>query len=215
MKVVVLAHTTNPIETIYRAFRICYSKDAPTEIKIPSEEKMKEFIYNHLDHESPLEHVNFTFAIEGVSRITEQQLTRHRLASYSIQSGRYVNKSTQEVNIPPSLLNNQKAFSTYMSASEVVRHTYDELVALGIPKEDARFINSQGQGTNIIATMNVRTLINFFGERICIRSQWEIRELAEKMFVGMNDILDLFTMNDMRKCGHTCTDCADGKTTCH
>lgn len=224
MKVKIIDHTENPIETIYKAYRICYSKDVPTEIKIPmtnnpltsaygtdipDTQKMLEFINKHSNHESPLEHASFTFAIEGVSRITEQQLTRHRIgASYSIQSGRYVNKSSSNIIVPKTIKNDEQALHIFLDTFEHIKNTYDSLVNLGIPKEDARFIMPQGQGTNIIVTMNVRELIHFFQERLCKHAQWEIRTMAEEMRKQTNEILPIFSIKSAMKCGKTCFECS-------
>jgi thymidylate synthase (FAD) len=222
MKVKIIDNTENPIITIYKAYRICYSKDVPTEIKIPIKkdiqlvncckpidyDKMLDFIKLHSNHQSPLEHISFTFAIEGVSRITEQQLTRHRIgASYSIQSGRYVNKSNVEPIIPKSISNNKYALAIFEDAIISSRTTYDMMVALGIPKEDARYVMPQGQATNIIMTMNARELIHFFQERLCIRAQNEIREMAELMRREVNEILPIFDRKDIMRCSKTCNEC--------
>lgn len=226
MKVEIIDNTKSPIITIYKAYRICYSKDSPTKIKIPKKEnvqlvncckpidydKMLDFIKAHSNHQSPLEHISFTFAIEGVSRITEQQLTRHRIgASYSIQSGRYINKSNVEPIIPKSISNNKYALAIFNDAIINSRTTYDMMVALGIPKEDARYVMPQGQSTNIIMTMNVRELIHFFQERLCIRAQNEIREMAELMRKEVNEILPIFDRKDIMRCNKTCFECDKDK----
>jgi len=217
MKVEIIDCPQNLIETIYKAYRVCYSKDAPTEIKIPTigasirnapdTQKMLDFIKSHISHESPLEHISFTFAIEGISRITEQQSTRHRLASFSIQSGRYVNKSNSDVVIPPTIIANKKAFDIFLDTMMFIKSAYDKLIALGIPKEDARYIVPQGQETNMIVTMNTRELIHFFGERLCKRAQWEIRDLAEEMRKQVNELLPIFDRKDVMKCGKSCNEC--------
>lgn len=222
MNVKIIDHSQNPIETIYRAFRICYSKDLPTEIKIPTMEtaigdvpdtqKMLEFIKKHMAHESPIEHISFTFAIEGVSRITEQQLTRHRIgASYSIQSGRYVNKSTSQIIIPKSIANDETNSALFKDCIGKCQIIYNTLLSMDVPKEDARYIMPQGQATNIIMTMNARELIHFLQERLCVRAQWEIRELAEEIRKQVNELLPIFNRKDIIKCGKTCWDCEEKK----
>ena len=194
MNIKILESTTNPIELIYKSYRQCYSKDIAREIEIPTIEttignvpdnqKMIEFIKDKLDkgHESPLEHVAFTFSIEGVSRVTEIQLIRHRLSSFSIQSGRYCNKSNIPIIIPNTIVNHQEAFTQFIEVEEIINHTYNKLIEMGIPKEDARYIMPQGQATNIVCTMNLRQLRHFLSERLCIYAQWEIRELANLMY---------------------------------
>jgi thymidylate synthase (FAD) len=222
MKVKIIDHTQNPIETIYRAYRICYSKDVPTEIKIPltinplssvapdipDKQKMLEFIKSHMNHQSCLEHASFTFAIEGVSRALTHQLVRHRLASYSQQSQRYVDGSNFDFIIPKTIKENQyNTISDYTHILEEIQKCYKDLISLGIPKEDARYILPNATTTNIIMTMNTRELINFLGERLCKHAQWEIREMAEEMRKQVNEILPIFNRKDIMRCGKTCNDC--------
>ena len=219
MKVELIDEPKNPIKTIYKAYRICYSEDLPTEIEIPQNTpncisykssgnyKMLKFIKSHAKHESPLEHCSFTFAIEGVSRITEQQLTRHRIgASYSIQSGRYVNKTNSKT-IKPKSIKNICDVTSFDDAIAFTKKTYDYLIQSGIPKEDARYLMPQGQATNIIMTMNVRELIHFMQERLCIHAQSEIRELAEEIRKQVNLVLPIFNREDIMKCGRICFEC--------
>jgi thymidylate synthase (FAD) len=133
-------------------------------------------------HVSVIEHASFTFSIEGVSRAMTHQLVRHRIASYTQQSQRYVTYDTLEKYVtPPSIANKAEAKKIFDETLERISEAYKELLALGIPKEDARFILPNAAKTNIIVTMNARELRHFFNLRCCMRSQWEIREVAIEM----------------------------------
>lgn len=183
-----MSYTPNPDELIAASARICYRDVAAKELLQAEEESLSRKLIAELfasGHMSAFEHVSFTFGIDGLSRVASHQLVRHRLASFSQQSQRYVSMSPdpEAVIIPPNIKANPNALRLY---SEAVRHsqeTYRELCAMGIPKEDARFILPHGHSTRLIMTMNARELHHFFGLRLCRRAQWEIRELARKMLI--------------------------------
>ena len=133
-------------------------------------------------HVSVIEHASFTFSIEGVSRVLTHQLIRHRIASYTQQSQRFVAYNTLEKYVtPPSILEHMEAKKIFDETLEKISETYQKLLKLGIKKEDARFILPNAAKTNIIVTMNARELRHFFNLRCCRRSQWEIREVATEM----------------------------------
>jgi len=178
VRVVLLTHTPNPIRTLYVAARTCYSDAGPSQIEAKDEEVMKRLIKNIYisGHESILEHVSFTFGIEGVSRVLTHQLVRHRLASYSQQSQRYV-KVRENYVIPPSIKKNKEALSIFEKGLNDINKIYENLINMGIPKEDARFILPNATKTNIVMTMNLRELIHTSELRLCFRAQWEIRML--------------------------------------
>ena len=133
-------------------------------------------------HVSVIEHASFTFSIEGVSRAMTHQLVRHRIASFTQQSQRYVTYDTLEKYVTPaSIRNNAEAQKIFDETLEKISETYQKLLKLGIKKEDARFILPNAAKTNIIVTMNARELRHFFNLRCCTRSQWEIREAAIEM----------------------------------
>jgi thymidylate synthase (FAD) len=133
-------------------------------------------------HVSVIEHASFTFSIEGVSRVLTHQLIRHRIASYTQQSQRFVAYNTLEKYVtPPSILEHMEAKKIFDETLEKISETYQKLLKLGIKKEDARFILPNAAKTNIIVTMNARELRHFFNLRCCTRSQWEIREAAIEM----------------------------------
>ena len=138
-------------------------------------------------HLSPFEHASFTFAVEGVSRVATHQLVRHRMASYSQQSQRYVGMTGNECVVPPSVEADARALAVFKEQIGSAQRAYDELVSLGIPKEDARFILPHGAETRIVVTMNARELHHFFALRLCRRAQWEIRALAREMLRAVRE----------------------------
>ncbi len=133
-------------------------------------------------HDSVIEHASFTFSIEDVSRSMTHQLVRHRIASYTQQSQRYVTYDTVEKYVTPrSIEENAKAKKIFNETLEKISKAYQDLIEHGVPKEDARFILPNSAKTNIIVTMNARELQHFFSLRCCTRAQWEIREVATEM----------------------------------
>lgn len=175
--------TPNPDETVYRAAIICYSKEYLPQTETPDPEKMAKLI-RHLyasGHLSTFEHASFTFAVTGVSRITTHQLVRHRMASFSQQSQRYVEMGEPDVILPPSVASNPDFSARFRAMAEEAHRFYAEMVEAGIPREDARFILPHGWSTRLVMTMNARELHHFFTLRLCRRAQWEIRDLARKM----------------------------------
>jgi thymidylate synthase (FAD) len=185
VNVTLLEHTPNPEQTVALAARLCYSPVSIGELREKLEtadiEKFLEKIMS-LGHHSVLEHVSFTFAIEGISRVTTHQLVRHRIASFSQQSQRYVSHTKHFASIiPDSIAANDEARRLFDSMSETVHAAYARLVELGIPAEDARYILPNSTETKIIMTMNARELLHYFGLRCCQRAQWEIRAMSIEM----------------------------------
>ena len=131
-------------------------------------------------HESVLEHAVFTFRVEGLSRAALAQLTRHRLASFSVQSQRYVRINGIDLVMPESIRNSD-FYEEARSLLEDVMNLYRRMVDAGIPAEDARYVTPQAVPTSLIMTMNARELRHFFSLRCCNRAQWEIRHLADEM----------------------------------
>ena len=132
-------------------------------------------------HESVVEHVSFTFRVEGVSRSLLAQLTRHRIASFSVESQRFCDMGEMPMVIPPSILQNPEILNDYAVAMDAVKAFYKKAIKAGIPKEDARYATPQAAVTNLALTMNARELRHFFSLRCCNRAQWEIRALADEM----------------------------------
>lgn len=141
-------------------------------------------------HYSVLEHLPLTFLIEDVSRVTEVQLVRHRIASYSIRSGRYTkaNNNKSWYQIPKSIKNNDSIAKLFTEMNENIYSFYTAMIEQGIPKEDARYILPQGLLTDIVVSMNARAFIEQCEKRLCKKAQWEIREMFTKMKECIKDI---------------------------
>jgi len=162
-------------------------------------------------HGSVIEHASFTFSLEGVSRAMTHQLVRHRIASYTQQSQRYVTYNTLESYvIPPSIEGNSEARELFDETLAKISGAYQRLLKQGISKEDARFILPNAAKTNIIVTMNARELRHFFNLRCCARAQWEMREVAVEMLKQARKAAPAL----FEGCGPTCVElgyCSEGK----
>lgn len=132
-------------------------------------------------HDSVLEHASFTFEIRGVSRVLLAQLTRHRIASFTVLSQRYVDQSNREYVMPTTIQNNDDLRDMYAEAISSLDKIYEAFIRRGVPKEDARYLLPQAITTDLILTMNARELGHFFSLRCCNRAQAEIRLLADEM----------------------------------
>ncbi len=188
MNVILLAYTPQPDALVAAAARICYKDVTASDLLKGEEENLSRKLIADLfksGHMSTFEHVNFTFGIDGLSRVASHQLVRHRVASFSQQSQRYVKMTAdpEAVVIPDTIKNNPEALKIFSSAVEISQKAYSDLVNLGISKEDARFILPHGHSTRLVMTMNARELHHFFNLRLCRRAQWEIHELARKMLI--------------------------------
>ena len=193
LKVILLRHTLSPEETIALSAKLCYSRSTIEDLRDKiSRKDQTEFIEKlmNMGHESVLEHVSFTFGIEGVSRVLLAQLTRHRIASFSVQSQRYVSYENGFGYILPESIEalGDEAVKAYSEQMETIEGWYREWqVRLGKQgeksNEDARFVLPNACETRIMVTMNARELLHFFSLRMCNRAQWEIRNMAEQMFL--------------------------------
>ena len=188
MNVILLSHTPDPDAIVAAAARICYRDVTAEELLQSEEKKLSRALIADLfmsGHMSTFEHVSFTFGIDGLSRVSSHQLVRHRVASFSQQSQRYVKMSAdpEAVIIPPTVRDNAEALSIFNEAVRKSQEAYRRMVEAGIPKEDARFILPHGHSTRLVMTMNARELHHFFSLRLCRRAQWEIHELARKMLI--------------------------------
>lgn len=208
MLVQLIAHTNDPEKTVAAAAKLCYS-DAHIETLLDglSPEKTSAFLQklSDLGHASPIEHASFTFGIEGVSRTFLAQVTRHRIASFSVQSQRYVRLEDFRYVIPPEIEAIPQAKAQFIESMNADAQKYLELVqtleqahterlmAEGLDEkaarakaskqanEDARFVLPNACETKMVMTMNCRSLLNFFNLRCCNRAQWEIRAVADEM----------------------------------
>jgi len=216
MKVNLLRYTEKPEKMIAVAARLCYSPVGVDELmeELSDEEvnKLVRFVIKS-GHLSTTEHINFTFAIEGVSRALTHQLVRHRMASYNQQSQRYVKfRDKFEYIIPTSIENNTDARKKYNDLVSGIHDLYKELLDSGINAEDARYILPNASETKIIVTMNGRELLHFFTVRCCNRAQWEIRKLAINMLKQVKKVAPVV----FEKAGPNCLRmiCPEGKFKC-
>lgn len=162
-------------------------------------------------HESVIEHATFTFLIQDVSRVLLAQLTRHRLASFSVQSQRYCGAQTMVI-IPDTVMERPEVLGRWMAALDMLHSVYDYSVQQGVPQEDARYISAQGTATKLMMTMNGRELRHFLSLRMCNRAQWEIRALADAMYKEVKRVAP----NMMFDAGPGCMRglCPEGKKSC-
>lgn len=184
MEVELLSYTPEPERVVATAARLCYAPQTAVDVWTGfTPEKQQEFLakLTTYGHYSPFEHAAFTFAITGVSRSLSHQLVRHRIASYSQRSQRYINEAAFAVVVPPSVAADPAAREEFDRIIGQIQAGYNRLTALGIPPEDARYLLPNACQTQLIMTMNARSLLHFFALRCCRRAQWEIRELAWKI----------------------------------
>ena len=220
MKIKILAHTPNPERVIALAGKLCYSQVGIDELndKI-SDEQVEKFItkLSDMGHMSPFEHASFTFAIEGISRNCSHQIVRHRLASFSQQSQRYV-KMKGEYVVPPYIYWHEELLLEFNHALEDADKAYNKLVE-GLMRygrtekeaiEDARYILPSACTTKMEITMNVRELLHFFKQRCCKRAQWEIREVAKEMLKQCREVSPILFKN----AGAPCSTCTEGELKC-
>lgn len=215
MNVELIQYTPDPEKVVAAAARLCYSPDpVPELLERLSDEKVAEFVRKlySMGHLSTFEHVSFQFSIDGVSRALSHQLVRHRIASYSQRSQRYVKEVGFEFVMPPSIQRNPEALARFEKVMETLQEDYRELLAV-VPAEDARYILPNACTTSLMATFNARSLLNFLEHRTCVRAQWEIRQLAEKMLKLVQDVAP----NLFAQAGPTCVSqgvCHEGSMSC-
>ena len=239
MKVKLITYTPDAEKLVAEAAKLCYAKsDIDTLSENLTPEKVESFLslLSDLGHESPVEHASFTFGIEGVSRALLAQITRHRIASFSVQSQRYVSKCDFTFVTPPEIEALPEAKDEFIRAmkedaehyeslrEKLMKHHLETNLAAGMDEasakkaaekkanEDARFVLPNACDTRIIMTMNVRSLHNFFRLRCCNRAQWEIRELACEMLKICRETCPLL----FAKAGPSCLwgKCSEGAYSC-
>jgi thymidylate synthase (FAD) len=184
MNVELLTYTPEPEQVVAAAARLCYSDASIGELLEKSRGERQAFLekITSLGHLSVLEHVSFSFGVEGISRACSHQLVRHRLASYSQQSQRYVSHRQRFAAVTPETIAAQPHLQErYQALLDRIHTFYAELLEAGIPAEDARFVLPNAATTKLVVTMNGRELLHFFSLRCCRRAQWEIQELAKRM----------------------------------
>lgn len=216
MNVELLQYPDNPERAVATAARLCY---APVGAKELMETMPPERVQSVLStimksgHFSTLEHVSYTFAVDGVSRALTHQLVRHRLASFNQQSQRYV-KFTEGVETvkPDTVFRDEEANRIFDEAINAVLEGYQKLLDAGIPAEDARYLLPNAAETKIVITMNIRELLHFFSLRCCNRAQWEIREMAHRMLALVKPTAPYIFMDAGAPCVRGT--CPEGKMTC-
>jgi thymidylate synthase (FAD) len=214
--VTLIEHTPNPELTVALAARLCYSPSSIIELREKlGTSDIEAFLDKimSLGHHSVLEHASFTFGIEGISRVTTHQLVRHRIASFSQQSQRYVSHKENFTSIMPDTISeNPDARQIFDVVSETVHKAYAQLIEMGIPAEDARYILPNATETKIIMTMNARELLHFFALRCCKRSQWEIRAMSVEMLRLVKKVAPVL----FREAGPGCVSgtCPEGRFCC-
>lgn len=216
LRVELLQHNAEPEKIAALAAKLCYSGAdlADLQEKVTNDEQtdfIKKLI--GMGHFSVFEHVSFTFGVEGVSRALTHQLVRHRLASYSQKSQRYVKAGEMFPFIMPhTVAENSEAQEIFNETINQISKAYNKLLDLGMPAEDARYLLPNACETKIIVTMNARELLHFFALRSCNRAQWEIRELSDKMLALCCSVAPAIFEN----AGPGCVNkgCTEGKFTC-
>ncbi len=240
MKVKLIQHTSDPERLIAASAKLCYSSVGVEDILEGLDaEKTDKFLgmLMELGHESPIEHVAFTFAAEGISRVLTHQLVRHRIGcSYSQQSQRYVKLEQFEYIIPPAIAAIPAARERFIKAMEYDQQTYNELADMLFHEhlerfiregktekqarqlaekssiEDARYVFPNACETKLVFTMNARAIMNFLRHRCCSRAQWEIRELADEMLKQLKEAAPVLFKNAGPAC--VCGPCPEGAMTC-
>ncbi|MCW7073173.1 MAG: FAD-dependent thymidylate synthase [Methanophagales archaeon] len=226
-RVRLIRHSDVPEDLIASAARLCYAKDTKAIFgQDPGQAKKFVRLLRDMGHMSPVEHASFTFYIEGVSRAMTHQLVRHRLASYSQRSQRYVRHDGFEYVIPPQFKGKKvKENGAEIDAEEYFRETMEYLArryaklneALGdsgeSSNEDARYVLPNACETKILVTMNARALLHFFEERLCLRAQWEIRGVADQMLMLVREVCPSIFEGAGPKCLRF-GKCPEGKMTC-
>ncbi len=215
MKVVLLRHTEDPDRVCAAAAASCYSGDGASQLHEDLSDKKVGRLLEHTvgkGHHSVVEHAVFTFSIEGVSRALTHQLVRHRIASYSQQSQRYVRFDEPTYVTPPEVEKRQDAKEAFDATVKATWEAYRLMVEEGVPEEDARFILPNAATTNITVTMNARELIHFFRLRCCLRAQWEIRRVAQRMLEECKGVAPVIFAEAGRPC--ISGPCPDDATDC-
>ena len=231
LSVTLIQHTPEPEKLVAAAAKLCYSKAGASEIMEGlTQDATDKFVGMLADvgHASPIEHASFTFAIEGVSRALSHQLVRHRMASFSQKSQRYVNEGQFKYIIPPEIAKQEYLSDEYLKMMDTIEEFYGYAAAelreihlisgmsqLDAEKkgfEDARYLLPNACETKVVVTMNARGLMNFFQKRCCNRAQWEIRAMANEMLRLVKEIAPTLFKN----AGAPCVNgpCPEGVMSC-
>ena len=197
MKVTLIQAAPNPIETIAQMASICYDSDPKNPLGL-----VKHLYLN--GHLSVMEHIYFTFKIEGISRACSHQLVRYRHCSFTQRSQRYCSEDGFGFVTPPSIAKID-VMGGYPGLMDTIAENYEELQALDIPNEDARYVLPNACETSLYLSCNLRELIHMSNERLCRRAQWEIRELVKQMIALVDPELHFMLVPK----------CKSGRIICH
>ena len=173
MNVTLVQATPNPVETISKIASICYDSDPKNHMALVKH------LYNG-GHHSVFEHIYFTFKIEGISRACSHQLVRHRHCSFTQRSQRYCSEDGFNYVTPPNVTTNGITES-WEGLHKSLNYTYEQLQQCDIPNEDARYMLPNSCATSLYLSCNLRELLHMANERLCVRAQWEIRDLVREM----------------------------------
>ena len=215
MNVKLIGFSPNPEKMPAMAAKLTHSEIKPEDLDKSSDKELKAILEHvmKLGHSSVIEHTCFTFAVSDVSRSLTHQLVRHRIASYAQQSQRYVDFKKPNYVIPPTIAKNKQMKKAYDDTMKTIWDQYNNLLDMGIPAEDSRFILPNAACTNIMVTMNARSLLNFFELRCCQHAQWEIRLLANKMLKEVKKVAPTIFKNAGPAC-KTKKICPENKKDC-
>lgn len=192
MRIELIKCTDSPIKTIAAIASVCYDSNPKDALKLVTH------LYKS-GHHSVLEHVYLTFEIDGISRACLAQLTRHRLASYTVRSQRYCKETDFDFVVPTTLDG-----EIFRNQVKFLQKWYNSYVDSGVSAEDARYILPNACATKLVMSVNLRELIHIAEERLCKRAQWEIRELVTRMIEVVPAELRFMLKP---KCGRTCHEC--------
>ena len=208
-----IASTPDAQRLVAAAARNCYSGKGPSKL-LDEMDNVNELLERvaSMGHASLWEHAGYTFTLENVSRALLAEITRHRIASFSVKSQRYVKEKQFDHVCPPTVKADGEADSVFQKAMEAAGEAYRALLERGIPPEDARFVLPNACCTHIVVTMNARELLHFFELRCCNRAQWEIRSVAEQMLALVRAEAPLL----FAKAGPSCVwgACGEGPLSC-
>ena len=196
MLVTPIQATPDPINTIAAIASICYDSDPKNPLGL-----VKHLYRN--GHHSVFEHIYFTFKIEGISRACSHQLVRHRHCSFTQRSQRYCSEGDFGFVIPPSLDSSYEA-DEFENIMLRLQERYENLQK-SIPNEDARYVLPNACETSLFLSCNLRELIHMSNERLCLRAQWEIRELMKQMVSLVDPALHFMLVPK----------CKSGRIVCH
>jgi thymidylate synthase (FAD) len=218
LKITLITHTPEPEKVVAAAAKLCYSSKADISSLMDSlddPETVRKFIEKLMEmhHYSPLEHVSFTFGIEDVSRSFLAQITRHRLAAFSVRSQRYCSEDMSAPVVPASIMQDTAKAEEFRIAMESAWSSYRQLIEMGVPKEDARAVLPNACSTRMIVTMNARELLHFFSLRCCSRAQLEIRQAAWKMLEECKKVAPTIFAHGGAACDQT-GECPEGARSC-